>query len=148
MCSENSRNEPGVDPREPTWVREDVVWAIHRQQLAEHDGLAGERDPGLLTSALTRPQNLWVYGEPSPDLADLAAAYAYGLARNHPFADGNKRVSLVVTRTFLRLNGSDLVASPEDKYRMWLGLAAGQVRETELAPWIREHLLGVEMPEG
>lgn len=140
MCSASSPAKPGEEPCEPMWIREDVVQAIHRRQLAEHGGMEGQREPGLLAAALARPQHLQAYGDPPPDLADLAAAYAYGLVQNHPFADGNKRVALVVMRTFLRLNGHDLVASPEEKYRMFLGLAAGQVSEADFAGWIREHL--------
>ena len=125
---------------EPVWVREDVVRAIHRRQLSEHGGAAGVRDEGLLASALARPRNLFAYGEPPPDVAALAAAYAFGIARNHPFADGNKRVALVVCRTFLLLNGTDLVADQEEKYRTFLLLAQGRFAEEDLAAWVRSHL--------
>ncbi|MBX9811051.1 MAG: type II toxin-antitoxin system death-on-curing family toxin, partial [Burkholderiales bacterium] len=98
------------------WLEKALVLAIHDRQLAEHGGSAGVRDEGLLESALARPQQSHAYGDPAPDLADLAAALAYGLARNHPFVDGNKRTAHVAYRTFLALNGAELVATDEDKY--------------------------------
>ncbi len=122
------------------WVREDVVLAIHLRQLAEHGGGEGIRDAGLLQSALARPQNLLGYGDPPPDLAGLAAAYAFGIARNHPFVDGNKRTALIVARLFLLLNGMDLVATQEEKYSTFLTLAASELPEEELANWVRAHL--------
>jgi death-on-curing protein len=125
---------------EPIWIREDVVLAIHRRQLAEHGGGDGLRDAGLLASALARPKNLLSYADPLPDLALLAASYAWGIARNHPFVDGNKRTAYVVCRTFLQLNGQDLDASQEDKYRTFLRLAEGRLAEEKLAGWIRAHL--------
>ncbi|MCX7864854.1 MAG: type II toxin-antitoxin system death-on-curing family toxin [Novosphingobium sp.] len=125
---------------EPVWLREDVVRAIHRRQIAEHGGLDGLRDAGLLASALERPKALLAYGEPPPDLAALAAACAWGIARNHPFVDGNKRVALVVLRLFLRLNGHDLIASAAEKYEVIMRLAAGTLGEAELAEWVRSHL--------
>ena len=125
---------------EPTWVRHDVVLAIHQRQLAEHGGDGGLRDEGLLASALARPRNLFAYGDPQPDLPALAASYAFGLARNHPFVDGNKRTALVVCRTFLILNGSDIDASPQEKYVMLFKLAEGLLTEQKYADWIRKHL--------
>lgn len=125
---------------EPTWVRPEVVLAIHQRQIAEHGGDAGVRDPGLLESALARPRNLLAHGESDPDLASLAAAYAFGIARNHPFVDGNKRTALVVCRTFLAINGLDLTAAPQDKYVTFLGLAEGVLSEDQLTAWIRSHL--------
>jgi len=122
------------------WVREDVVLAVHLRQLAEHGGGEGIRDKGLLQSALARPQNLLAYGTPPPGLADLAAAYAYGIARNHPFVDGNKRTALIVARLFLLLNGMNLVATQEEKYSTFLALAAGELSEEDLATWVRAHL--------
>lgn len=121
----------------------DVVYAVHRRQIAEHGGGDGIREPGLLESALARPHNLAVYSDPGnqPDLAALAAAYAWGLARNHPFVDGNKRTAYVVCRTFLKLNGRDIEASPEEKYLTFLRLAEGRLSEPELAGWIRDHLI-------
>jgi death-on-curing protein len=128
--------------KEPTWIRGDVVLAIHRRQLAEHGGGEGIRDRGLLESALARPQNLVAYADPQaePDMATLAAAYAWGLTRNHPFVDGNKRTAYVVCRTFLLLNGRDLETSSEEKYLTFLRLAEGRLSEQDLASWIRVHL--------
>ena len=117
-----------------------MVLAIHRRQIAEHGGLQGIRDAGLLESALSRPRNLLHYSESEPDLASLAASYAFGIARDHPFLDGNKRTSFVVCRTFLILNGRDLDATQEAKYRTFLALAEGKLSERELALWIRERI--------
>jgi death-on-curing protein len=122
---------------EIVWLLEETVRAIHSRQISEHGGRPGIRDEGLLLSALARPQNLAAYGDPPPDLAALAASYAYGIARNHPFIDGNKRVALVAARTFLLINGGDLVASQEEKYVTFLRLAEGGLSEDELAGWIR-----------
>jgi death-on-curing protein len=130
------------------WVREDVVLALHLRQLAEHGGGEGIRDEGLLQSALARPQNLLAYGDPPPDLASLAAAYAYGMTRNHPFVDGNKRTALIVARLFLLLNGMNLVATQEEKYLTFVKLAAGELSEGELTNWIRVHLDGVSQEDG
>ena len=125
---------------EPIWVREDVVLAIHRRQLAEHGGAEGVRYRNLLLSALARPQNLLAYSETTPDLAALAASYAFGIARNHAFVDGNKRTALVVCRTFLKINGMDFAATQEEKYTTFLALAEGLLPEEELAAWIRVRL--------
>lgn len=121
----------------PKWIFKSVVLAIHEEQLAEHGGQAGLRDEGLLESALARPQNRYAYGE--SDLFDLAAAYAYGLAKNHPFLDGNKRVSLAVSFGFLLMNGLRVVADDATKVSVWLALAEGTLSETELASWLRDH---------
>lgn len=129
---------------EPFWVRDDVVLAIHRRQLAEHGGGEGLRDRGLLESALARPRNLLLYSVEEPDLALLAASYAWGLARNHPFVDGNKRTAYVVCRTFLILNGRDLDVSQEEKYLTFLRLAEGRLTEEDLAAWIRRHETGLK----
>ena len=125
---------------EPVWVRDDVVRAIHRRQLAEHGGADGIRDEGLLASALARPKNLLAYSDDEADLPALAASYAYGMAKNHPFVDGNKRVAMVVSRTYLKLNGYDLDASQEEKYVTFVRLAAGELTELALADWIRDHV--------
>jgi death-on-curing protein len=122
------------------WLFEETVTAIHHRQVAEHGGSEGLRDEGLLSSALARPQNLLAYGEQRPDLASLAAAYAYGIARNHPFVDGNKRTALVAARTFLILNGVDLKATQDDKVLTFLNLAEGVISEEELADWIRKRI--------
>ena len=115
----------------------DAVLAIHRRQIAEHGGEAGLRDLGLLESALSRPRNIIAYAEKA-DTAALAAAYAFGIAKNHPFLDGNKRTALVVMRTFLILNGTDIDASQQDKYQTTLALADGRLTEPDLAEWIRK----------
>jgi death-on-curing protein len=125
--------------QEPEWVSKAVVLALHEEQLAEHGGSPGLRDEGLLESALGKPQNLLSYGQ--PDLADLAAAYAVGLAKNHAFVDGNKRVSNVVTLTFLLLNGSDLKAEDTEQVRVWLAIADGTMSEEHAANWIRKHMV-------
>src|SRR5687768_3160587 len=122
------------------WLLEETLTAIHQRQIAEHGGSEGLRDEGLLLSALARPQNLLAYGEPAPDLASLAAAYAYGIARNHPFVDGNKRTALVAARTFLILNGVDLEATQDDKFLKFVNLAKGSISEEQLADWIRERI--------
>jgi len=126
----------------PIWVRADVVEAIHQRQLSEHGGAEGVRDAGALASALDRPRNRLAYGNPPPDLADLAAAYGFGIARNHPFADGNKRTALIVMRLFLKLNGAEFAATAEEKYDVIMSLAAGELDEAGLADWVRSRLAG------
>lgn len=121
------------------WVAQAVALAIHDEQIAEHGGASGVRDLGLLQSALHRPQNLEANG--SPDLAELAAAYAFGIARNHAFVDGNKRTSAVVTRTFLRLNGFDINASQTERLEIWSALGAGSLTEEALATWLRDRIV-------
>jgi len=128
--------------RAPVWVRSDVVTAIHQRQLAEHGGAMGVRDEGLLSSALDRPRNLLAYGDPAPDLARLAAAYGFGIARDHPFVDGNKRTALVVMLLFLKLNGVEVVASAKDSCEAIMSLAAGKLDEEALADWLRNHIAG------
>lgn len=122
------------------WISKALALAIHDRQLAEHGGSSGLRDEGLLDSALARPQQLHAYGEPPPDLADLAASLAYGLARNHPFIDGNKRTAHVCYRVFLRLNNGDLIADDNEKYAAMIGLAEGSISEPEFAQWLRERI--------
>jgi len=126
---------------EPCWVLESAVRAIHLRQLSEHGGLEGVRDDGLLSSALARPRNLYAYTRPIPEVAALAAAYAFGIIKNHPFVDGNKRTAYVVCRTFLKLNGRDIVASEADKYGMFLAIADGSRDEEQLVEWIRANLV-------
>lgn len=121
------------------WISEETVLAIHRRQISEHGGKDGIRDYGLLRSALAKPQNNLAYGE-NVELADLAAAYAFGIEKNHPFVDGNKRTAFVVMRTFLLLNGFDLKASQEEKYLTIMELASGTLTENELADWIESRL--------
>jgi death-on-curing protein len=119
---------------EPVWIREDAVLAIHRRQLAEHGGLEGVRDAGLLSSALYRPQQLFTYVAPS--LSELAASYAFGIARNHPFLDGNKRTALAVADTFLLLNGHEIIAAPTEVYNAVIALASGVSDEAAFAAWV------------
>ena len=121
------------------WVSPKTVYAVHDRQLAEHGGLDGIRDQGGVESALARPQNLAVYDD--PDAAALAAAYAYGLARNHGFADGNKRTAWVVARLFLADNGCGLRFDKADAVRTVEALAAGTLSEEDMAGWFRKHLV-------
>ena len=121
---------------DPVWISIELTLAIHRRQLAEHGGAEGVRDQGLLESALGRPRHLFAYGDPTPGPPQLAAAYAFGIAKNHAFIDGNKRTAYVVCRTFLLLNGFDMTASLEKRYVTFLALAAGEVSEESLAEWL------------
>lgn len=120
------------------WIEASVVWAIHEAQLAEHGGSAGVRDAGLLDSALARPQNLAGYTE--PDAAAIASAYGFGIARNHPFIDGNKRTAWVCTELFLLLNGYTLTADNAAALPITLALASGDISEEEFAGWLRRHI--------
>ena len=120
------------------WIEESVVWAVHEAQLAEHGGSVGVRDAGLLTSALARPLNLVAYGQ--PDVADCAAAYGFGIARNHPFIDGNKRTAFVCTELFLELNGYTLTANDVACVMTMLALAAGELDETGFADWLTKNI--------
>lgn len=122
------------------WIEGPFALAIHDRQLAEHGGSPGVREESLLDSALARPQQLHAYGDPPPDLADLAANLTLGLARNHPFVDGNKRTAHVCYRVFLALNGAELVAGDEDKYITTLALAEGSLSEADFAAWLRERI--------
>jgi death-on-curing protein len=121
-------------------VAANVVYAIHDRQLAEHGGRDGIRDRGVIESALARPQNLLSYGD--PDGAALAAAYAFGLARNHGFVDGNKRTAWIVARLFLADNGFTLKFDPREAIQQMEGLAAGAVTEDVMAQWFRDHVVG------
>lgn len=127
---------------EPAWLDRTDAIAIHDRQLAEHGGGAGVRDSGLLESALARPINRWTYGEDDP--AVLAAAYAFGIARNHPFVDGNKRTAWVIARLFLALNGHELRFGAEDAIAMMLDLAAGTLAEERVADWFRSRLAVIQ----
>ncbi|HET9033577.1 MAG TPA: type II toxin-antitoxin system death-on-curing family toxin [Dokdonella sp.] len=122
------------------WIERPLALAIHERQLAEHGGSIGVRDESLLESALARAQQLHAYGDPPPDLVDLAASLAFGLARNHPFIDGNKRTAHVCYRVFLALNGAEIDASDEEKYVAMISLAEGSQSEAEFAEWLREHI--------
>ena len=121
------------------WLNSAVIIAVHEAQLAEHGGGAGVRDHNLLSSALSRPQNLAAYGQ--PDAADLAAAYGFGISRNHAFIDGNKRTGFVAAAMFLRLNGYKLVADDAGKVLTMLAVSAGDITETEFAVWIRLNIV-------
>ncbi|WP_082132148.1 type II toxin-antitoxin system death-on-curing family toxin [Luteimonas sp. FCS-9] len=122
------------------WLSRELITAMHEDQLAEHGGGVGIRDPGLLDTALAKPQQRLAYGNPSPDLAALAAAYAHGIARLHPFIDGNKRTSLVAAETFIDLHGHRLDASDADCVQVWLQVASGDLDEATLAGWLRDRL--------
>jgi death-on-curing protein len=122
---------------EPEWIGPDLALAIHAEQVAEHGGAEGVRDQGLLESALARPRNAWGYGV--TDLCTLAAALGHGIARNHPFVDGNKRTAFVAVETFLILNELSLGATDADCVVAMIDLAAGQMTEEEFAVWLRDH---------
>ena len=129
---------------DPIWISKELALAIHSRQLAEHGGADGVRDEGLLDSALGRARNRFAYEDPTPTIAELAASYAFGIARNHAFIDGNKRTAYVVCRTFLILNGLDLTADRVERYATFLALAAGTTTEAELAIWLAGHVRVVE----
>jgi death-on-curing protein len=131
----SAANQPWI------WLDPVVLQRVHEEQLAEHGGPGGVRDAGMLHSAMSRPQNRATYE--SPDAADLAASYAFGIARNHPFVDGNKRTAFVAMELFLDLNGFELQAGDEDCVLKTLALAAGEIDESAFGQWIREHLAPV-----
>jgi death-on-curing protein len=122
---------------EPFWLTRQMIIAIHDEQLAIHGGASGLRDDGMLESALDRPKNRWAYER--AEVAELAAAYAFGIARNHPFIDGNKRTALLALYTFLGVNGFDFMVSEAEAAAMILALAAGEVNEEGLTRWIRDN---------
>ena len=126
-----------MNKRRWVWLDPAVLRAVHEEQLAEHGGAAGTRDEGLLESALARPRNLAAYGE--ADAAALAAAYGFGVARNHPFIDGNKRTAFVAVELFLDLNGFELVADDAACVLTMLAVAAGQMDEVTFARWLTQH---------
>lgn len=122
------------------WIEKSLALAIHDRQLSEHGGTSGVRDVKLLELALARPQQLFAYGDPPPDFVDLGATLAYGLARNHPFVDGNKRTAHVCYRTFLALNDVEVTAGDADKYTTMLALADDTLSEKQFAAWLRQHV--------
>jgi len=124
---------------EPIWIHAELARAVQLRQVAEHGGIAGVRDSGLLESAMARPRNVWAYGDPAPDLAALAAAYAFGIARNHPFHSRNEAVALVVLQTFLRCNGFDFNAKKVEKFQGIRNLALENISEQDFSDWIRQH---------
>ena len=122
------------------WIDKDLTLAYHTLQITEHGGTHGVRDIGLLESALARPLNIHAY-EPDADIAALAAAYAFGIVKNHPFLDGNKRTGYVVMEAFIYLNGGELKAEPADKYLTFIALADGSLSDDELAAWLRSRIV-------
>ena len=124
---------------EPKWISQALVLRIHERQLAEHGGGSGIRAQDMLDSALMRPQQKWAYGQPPPDIPALAAAYAFGIARNHPFIDGNKRTAAVLCEFFLAKHGWQLLASDLELVQTFLALAAGELSEDALTDWVRAH---------
>ena len=128
---------------EVEWIEIDITLAYHNRQIAEHGGTEGLRDEGVLLSALARPQNLNSYGE-DVDIAALAASYAFGIAKTHPFLDGNKRTALVVSVAFLNLNGFDFDVDPPETYEVFYDLAQGVISEDELANWFRSFIYRIE----
>lgn len=124
--------------KEPRWLDRRAITSFHLQSLAEHGGSLGIRDAGLLDSALARPRNQFAYAT-DIDIAKLAAAYGFALAKNHAFIDGNKRIAFIATATFLRLNGYRLNSNRMDEIQTMLALAAGELSEDEFASWLRLH---------
>ena len=125
---------------EPIWINLRVIKAFQDRQINEYGGLPGFRDERLRLSALSRSEKAFHYSDPKPDVAELAAAYGFGLSKNHLFNDANKRTALIAIRLFLKLNGYDLAVSPEDKYTTIIRVAASDISEDELAQWIRKNL--------
>lgn len=126
---------------EPRWLWRALVDAMHRELIAEHGGLYGVRDEGMIESALSGPRNRWVYEGVESDLADLAASYGFGLARNHGYLDGNERIALVAVHMFAWINGYELEAEEPDEVATMLGVADGSTSESQLAGWIRPLLV-------
>lgn len=131
---------------EPKWIRLELALLAHEKQLSRHGGISGVRDRGLLESAMTRPKNIFAYMS-AADVATLAASYANGIIRNHPFLDGNKRTGWAVARTFLLINGWSVNATQDEKADTVLQLAATQISEEEFADWLRQRLVRREAPE-
>jgi death-on-curing protein len=125
---------------EPIWVSRLVLDAVHLDQLREHGGLSGVREENTLEAVLARPRQRWHY-EPRSDLATLAAAYGWGLVTSHPYRDGNKRIAFLAMAVFIGLNGGDIEATQEEVVTTMLAAAAGQLTESQLADWVRDHLM-------
>ena len=123
--------------KEPIWLNREDCLAIHDMMLAQHGGLAGVRDEGLLESALSKPQNLFTYG--SPTITEMAASYATGIILNHPFLDGNKRTGFMVAATFLELNGMNFIATEESVVEMTLALASATLKQAAYAEWLAQN---------
>jgi death-on-curing protein len=132
-------------PRKPRWIAKRALLLLHEQSLAEFGGASGMRDEGLLDSALARPLNRHAY-EPKSSLADLAASYGHGLAKNHAFVDGNKRIAFLAIGLFLDINGNMLTAEPVDAIAVMMAVASGELGADELARWIRAHSKQVPKP--
>ena len=130
--------------QEPFWITKETARAMHQQQLAQHGGGTGTRDEGLLESALDKPKNLFFYSDTPVDMTRLAASYAYGIATNHPFVDGNKRTALVVSQTFLSLNDHKFCGSYENEYEIFIKVAAGDIDEESLAQWFAKNTKKIE----
>lgn len=128
---------------EPVWLTRSVVEVLHADQIREHGGKPGVRDVPLLESALARPRRAWEYDEDA-DIAALAAEYGFGLAKNHPFADGNKRIALVATNVFLLINGYEIDAHEAEVVNAMLRLADGRLTRSRFAQWIRKYLVKYE----
>ena len=124
---------------EPIWIIPEAVIAIHKRQISEHGGGNGLRDPGLLDSALAKPKNIFTYSNKKTPISELAAAYAIGIARNHPFVDGNKRIALVISLLFLKLNRWELICAADDLYKTFMALADGTLSEADLSTWFADH---------
>ena len=127
---------------EPRWVQVEVIKAIHVRQINEHGGIHGIRDDSLLHSAMDAPKNSFHYGVES--VIELAAKYAYSIASNHPFADGNKRISYICMRLFLKLNGYDISADGEEKIRLMTSIAAGTMTVEAITVWLNDHLIDLK----
>ena len=124
---------------EPEWVLKEVVQSFHAQQLIEHGGGHGLRDESMLESALSKPQQMWNYKEPKPDIPTLAAVYAFGLAKNHPYVDGNKRTAAIACEVFLLLNGYEFTVGETEKYPQYLALASGDHTQESFTAWLVAH---------
>ena len=125
---------------EPEWLLTRVVQSFHDQQLKEHGGAHGIRDEGMLESALNKPLQTWNYEDPKPDIPTLAAAYAYGLAKNHPYIDGNKRTAAIACEVFLLLNGYEFTVDETVKYPNYLALASGEHSQESFTEWLKQHV--------
>lgn len=123
---------------EPEWLLKSVVESFHAQQLREHGGGQGVRDEGMLDSALMKLQQMWSYGDPPPDIPALAATYAYGIAKNHPYVDGNKRTAAIACEVFLLLNGYEFTVTETEKYPNYLALASGDHSQESFTKWLKE----------
>ncbi len=132
-----------MSKKEPVWLLKQVVQSFHDQQLKEHGGAHGIRDEGMLESALSKPLQMWNYEDPQPDIPSLAAVYAYGSAKNHPYTDGNKRTAAIACEVFLLLNGYEFSVDETVKYPNYLALASGEHSQESFTEWLRENIVSV-----